>query len=193
MLDGANLGAMAALDLQTLVRLELLARFVNTLDYPSGPDALETPATASNWCRAQGLAPISNQREVGRLRAFREVLRDLLLANNGEGNGAAAWQAMRSFLAGASYRIAANGAGVLTLEPAGAGAERAIAAMVAIVYDAMAAGTWQRLRACRHSTCRFAYCDGSRNGSRAWCSMAVCGNREKAARRRTRERHDRER
>ena len=32
------------------------------------------------------------------------------------------------FLAGASHRIAANGAGALTLEPAGAGAERAIAA-----------------------------------------------------------------
>ncbi|HEY1655152.1 MAG TPA: CGNR zinc finger domain-containing protein [Candidatus Tumulicola sp.] len=174
-------------------RLELLAGFVNTLDYAAGPDALATPASASQWCRDHGLAPISNHREVERLRAFREVLRDVLLANNGEAGVEGAWQAMNPYLAAGSYRVAAGGGGRLTLQPGGAGAERTIASMLAIVYDAMAAGTWRRLRACRHSTCRFAYYDSSKNGSRAWCSMAVCGNREKAARRRTRERDERQR
>jgi predicted RNA-binding Zn ribbon-like protein len=77
------------------------------------------------------------------------------------------------------------------LQPAGAGAERAIAIMLGIVYDAISAGTWSRLRACRKSSCRFAYYDRSKNRSRAWCDMAVCGNREKAQRRRSRERHER--
>jgi predicted RNA-binding Zn ribbon-like protein len=78
------------------------------------------------------------------------------------------------------------------LEPGGAGADRGIAMMLAVVYDALTAGTWQRMRACRKSSCQYAYYDYSKNGSRAWCSMAVCGNREKAQRRRSREQHDHE-
>ena len=64
----------------------------------------------------------------------------------------------------------------------------AVASMLALVYDALGEGTWQRMRACRKSSCKFAYYDRSKNGSRAWCSMAVCGNREKAQRRRSRDR-----
>ncbi|MEO6834941.1 MAG: CGNR zinc finger domain-containing protein [Candidatus Tumulicola sp.] len=171
-------------------RLDLLRRFINTLDYPVGPDELGSPEAASRWCKAQGLPPVSNQRELDRLRAFREALREVLFANNGPGDPSPAWEGMRPFLGAARFGAVLDGARGLALEPAGAGAERAIAMMLAIVYDALSAGTWGRLRACRKSSCRFAYFDRSRNGSRAWCSMAVCGNREKAHRRRSRERPD---
>ena len=62
------------------------------------------------------------------------------------------------------------------LEPGGAGADRTIATMLGIVHEAVANGTWPRLRACRRDTCKFAYYDRSKNGSRAWCSMtsAAC-------------------
>ncbi|MBV8489220.1 MAG: CGNR zinc finger domain-containing protein [Candidatus Eremiobacteraeota bacterium] len=169
-------------------RLDLLRVFVNTLDYPAGPDHLATPETASAWCREHGLPPLSNQRELDRLRAFREALRELLFANNGEGDPAAAWDGMQPYLRHANFTLAlAHGTGP-KLEPAGAGADRAIASMLALVYDALGEGTWQRMRACRKSSCKFAYYDRSKNGSRAWCSMAVCGNREKAQRRRSRDR-----
>ena len=72
------------------------------------------------------------------------------------------------------------------LEPAGHGAERTIAALLAIVYDAMRRGYWPRLKACRKESCRWAYYDRSKNGSGVWCDMAVCGNRMKAKRRRNR-------
>ena len=39
---------------------------------------------------------------------------------------------------------------------------------------------WKRLKGCRDENCRVAFYDKSRNRSRAWCSMEVCGNREKA-------------
>ena len=39
---------------------------------------------------------------------------------------------------------------------------------------------WKRLKTCRDEHCRVAFYDKSRNRSRAWCSMEVCGNREKA-------------
>lgn len=167
--------------------LDLLRRLVNTLDFPSGPDQLASPESASAWCRASGLPPVSNQRELERLRGFREAVRELLFANNGESEVEAAWDALQPFARSAQFGVAVSAGGRLALEPAGAGTERAIALMLAVVYDAVAAGTWQRLRACRKSTCKFAYYDRSKNGTRAWCSMAVCGNREKASRRRSRE------
>ena len=37
-----------------------------------------------------------------------------------------------------------------------------------------------RLRLC--ANCRWLFIDGSRNRSRVWCDMAVCGNRQKARR-----------
>ncbi|MEV6961212.1 CGNR zinc finger domain-containing protein [Streptomyces sp. NPDC051207] len=39
-----------------------------------------------------------------------------------------------------------------------------------------------RIRACAHEACVLHFFDTSRNGTRRWCSMAVCGNRAKASR-----------
>ncbi|MET9429483.1 MULTISPECIES: CGNR zinc finger domain-containing protein [unclassified Streptomyces] len=39
-----------------------------------------------------------------------------------------------------------------------------------------------RIRACAHKACVLHFFDTSRNGTRRWCSMAVCGNRAKASR-----------
>ena len=47
------------------------------------------------------------------------------------------------------------------------------------MYDAMTAGTWDRLKVCRNDECQWAFYDRSRNRSGAWCTMAVCGNRMK--------------
>lgn len=44
----------------------------------------------------------------------------------------------------------------------------------------LAAETTARLRICPN--CRWLFVDRSRNGSRQWCDMAVCGNRQKARR-----------
>jgi predicted RNA-binding Zn ribbon-like protein len=56
----------------------------------------------------------------------------------------------------------------------------ALAALLAIVHDAMVAGSWARLKACREHTCAWAFYDHSKNRSGAWCSMSVCGSRSKA-------------
>ncbi|MFF0199433.1 CGNR zinc finger domain-containing protein [Streptomyces sp. NPDC005017] len=39
-----------------------------------------------------------------------------------------------------------------------------------------------RIRSCAHEACVLHFFDTSRNGTRRWCSMAVCGNRAKASR-----------
>jgi predicted RNA-binding Zn ribbon-like protein len=165
--------------------LELIRRFVNTVELPSGPDELDSLESARAWCLSHGLAPARNAGHLAQLRDFRETLRDLLYANNREGDGPAAWERMRPFLASTRLSLAVSPASGLELRPEDKGP---IASLLAVVYEAQLLGTWPRLRACRKSTCRFAYYDYTKNGSRAWCSMATCGNQAKAQRRRERAR-----
>ena len=51
-----------------------------------------------------------------------------------------------------------------------------------------ATGEWARLKTCARDTCRWVFYDHSRNRSGRWCSMQVCGNREKTAAYRARHR-----
>ena len=155
---------------------------------PDGPDQLDTAERAAAWCAAQGLPSITNQKDCDRLREFREVLRDVIYANNGEGDLNRAWDALRPFAESAQIGFTVDSQRGPMLRPRGDGAGAVIAALLALVNDAVCDGTWSHMRACRKDTCRFAYYDRSKNGSRAWCSMAVCGNREKAHRRRQRDR-----
>ncbi len=82
--DGARVRSMTPDPNEAPGRLDLLRLFVNTLDIEHGPDALGTLDAASAWCRDHALPPVSNARELARLRDFRETLRELLFANNGE-------------------------------------------------------------------------------------------------------------
>jgi predicted RNA-binding Zn ribbon-like protein len=66
-------------------------------------------------------------------------------------------------------------------------------AVLTIVLEAVANGTWPRLKAC--PDCRWAFYDNTRNGSKRWCLMAAagpgsrgCGNIAKVRRHRQRAR-----
>ncbi len=165
--------------------LELVRRFVNTVELPGGPDELASLENARGWCLSHGLAPPQNQAHLQLLRDFREALRDLLFANNGEGDAHSAWERLRPFLASTRLGLAVSPDRGLELLPEDKGP---IASLLGTVYESQLLGTWSRLRACRKSSCRFAYYDRTKNASRAWCSMATCGNQAKAQRRRQRER-----
>ena len=52
--------------------------------------------------------------------------------------------------------------------------------LAAIVARSQADGTWPRMKACPNDRCHWAFYDRSRNRSRTWCTMSVCGNRAKA-------------
>lgn len=168
--------------------LELVRRFVNTVELPSGPDELATLEGARAWCLSYGLAPPRNQAHLEQLREFRELLRELLFANNGPAGAPAPWESLQPFLASTRLGLAINPNYGLELRPEDKGP---IASLLAVVYESQLLGTWARLRACRKPSCRFAYYDQTKNASRAWCSMATCGNQAKAQRRRERERSTR--
>ena len=62
--------------------------------------------------------------------------------------------------------------------------DRALAELFAIIALAEVDGSWSRLKVCADHQCLWAFYDQSKNRSRSWCNMAVCGNRAKARRRR---------
>ena len=167
-------------------RLGLVIDFINTASLEDGADELAAPDGLSGWLAARGLDPGQvDEAAVARARALREALRGLALANNGGRpypvdlatlNRAAAECRLRPHFA----------AGGARLEPEAGGVDGSLGRLVAEAYEAMATGEWERVKACGRSSCRWAFFDGSRNRSRTWCSMAVCGNRTKAQRFRSR-------
>jgi predicted RNA-binding Zn ribbon-like protein len=169
--------------------LERVRRFVNTMNVDE-PDQLAAPETAARWLRENGLLEGSgafDEAAAAHLRGFREAVREALLAHAGDGDAQTAWDGVRALAQNVPLRMRFGPApGDAHLDPAGAGAQEALGRLVAAIYDASLAGTWSRLKACRQQSCLWAFYDHSKNSSGVWCSMAVCGNRAKARRRRQR-------
>ncbi len=168
-----------------------IAAFVNTADIESGSDDLAAPDGLRDWLRAAGLPGADDPLaagDVARAREIREAIRDLLAANAGHGLRAASLQRLDRESRLAPLGLAVGAGGELGLRPLAAGLDAALATLFADVATAVANGSWPRLKVCRSETCQYAYIDESKNGSRQWCSMAVCGNRMKgrAYRRRAR-------
>jgi len=51
-------------------------------------------------------------------------------------------------------------------------------------------GSWRRVKICREDTCQWVFYDQSKNSAKQWCSMRVCGNRNKTRAYRARQRAD---
>jgi len=54
--------------------------------------------------------------------------------------------------------------------------------------DLMLSESVQRVRACDNPECRWLFLDTSKNHTRRWCDMQICGNRMKARRFKARQR-----
>ncbi len=161
--------------------MHLVEDFVNTRN--EDDESLATPAALAGWLTERGLGPPrlrATKDDLARAVEVREALRALLMANNGGPADPDAPRALNAFAARVPYVARFSDGGAAALSPAGDGADSALAGLLRIVLDAMAEGTWPRLKACRMRTCGWAFYDSSKNRSAAWCSMRVCGNRQKA-------------
>ncbi len=162
------------------IHVTLVRDFVNTLDVETGEDALAEPASLGAWIaeRDAETDPVSTG-DVRRARQLREALRDLLLANNHvDVDTAAAHAAVEAISRRARVELRFVD-GTLVATPTATGVDGALGRIVAAAALSLQDGTWPRLKACRSESCRWVYYDRARNHSRAWCSMDVCGNREK--------------
>jgi predicted RNA-binding Zn ribbon-like protein len=171
--------------------LALVQRFVNTADLETGSDELSDAAQLAAWLDDAGLVPAGTRfDEPGRERIveFREALRALLLANHGEEPDRAAIATLDRAARDARVVVAFDADGSARLAPAEGGVDGALGRLLGIVARAQADGTWPRLKACPADACGWAFYDRSRNRSRTWCAMSVCGNRAKARSYRARQR-----
>jgi len=168
---------MAAVKHPIKPELQLLCDFVNTLDRESGTDELADAQGLGGWLRGRGLwGARPDEREAAAARELREAPRELMRANNGEEVDAAGAAATLDAAARrARVSVGFDSGSIRLVAPDGGVGEVLVAA-----GTAMADGSWPRLKACRSETCRWAFVDSARNRSRQWCSMSVCGNREKA-------------
>jgi predicted RNA-binding Zn ribbon-like protein len=171
------------------VHLRLLEDFVNTVELDGDEDVLSDPGAAERWFGERGIDVDGISETDTRSTAdVREALRALMFANNGETLDPHAAEVLNEAAANALLRVTVGVDGHGALKPAASGIDGALGYVLAAVFESMADGSWPSMKACRMDTCRWAFYDGSKNHSRTWCSMSVCGNRAKA--RSYRERHD---
>ncbi|MBC5829577.1 MAG: CGNR zinc finger domain-containing protein [Candidatus Eremiobacteraeota bacterium] len=170
--------------------LEIIREFINAFE-PENQDRekFADVTSAGQWLRERKLISQSiTKAERARLETLREVFRTELSAHNGEGDPERSWAALGQFVKEAKLLVhIGSQPGQIRLIPAASGSVNSVTArLLAIMYDAIRLDQWRRLKACRKHSCLWAFYDRSKNGSRTWCDMAVCGNRVKAQRRRQR-------
>jgi predicted RNA-binding Zn ribbon-like protein len=162
--------------------LEAVRQFVNTLDIETGDDQFSGAGAVRRWLADHDLDPgrALTSGDVERAVDLREALREALAANHDRrdvapdardviNTSAARAELAVEFTADRSWRTTSRVRGV----------DAALGGLLRIVVDAMAEGTWARLKVCGNDLCRWAYYDNSRARTAKWCSMQVCGNRVK--------------
>ncbi|WP_204074540.1 CGNR zinc finger domain-containing protein [Planotetraspora phitsanulokensis] len=170
---------------------EVLRDFVNTYDVEGDADELSSPAELSMWLRERGLIDAADSALEGDLLVatrLREGLRQVLIAGHDDVPYDVS-EDLASALRALPMRVTLIG-GSPALEPAVTGAPAGLAKIAAMIPAAHADGTWPRLKVCAEGTCQWAFIDSSKNRSRSWCSMRVCGNRSKTRTYRARRRAD---
>ncbi|MFD8500280.1 CGNR zinc finger domain-containing protein [Amycolatopsis sp. NPDC059657] len=137
----------------------LVVEFLNTVNVEENTDELATAATWHAWAAKHGLrpGPLAEAREAR--HALRAAVGDPRLSPR------ELRVPLHAELGQAGPRLAA---------------EDVVAAVLAAATRLAVLGEWARLKICPADDCLWAFFDNSRNRSRTWCSMRVCGNREKA-------------
>lgn len=188
--------------------LWLVESFLNSVDVESGQDDLDSVPRFRRWLRDHGRPAAAAQLTAADLELARELragLRHVVRAHGEPDSGGVhsggadadgadpdgadpGGIARVDALAGRVPLRARFAGGGVTLAPAAAGVAGVLGEVLGAVALADRGGAWRRLKLCRDGGCQQVFYDRSKNGSRCWCSMEVCGNRSKTRAYRTRRR-----
>jgi predicted RNA-binding Zn ribbon-like protein len=163
--------------------LEVVQRFVNSIDLESGEDELESPEALRAWLAGRDLMGARERVGPADLRRsveVREGRRALLLQNNGLPLDEQKLERLDRAAARAGMRVSFRAGDDPALVASAKGVDGALARLLAIVAGAVADGSWERLKACPREECEWAFYDRSKNRSGRWCRMEECGNLAKA-------------
>jgi predicted RNA-binding Zn ribbon-like protein len=157
--------------------LDLVRRFVNTLDIEDQIDELGSAAAAAAWLEQEGWRARIGASELRELVQLREAVRDLVSTRGHEGD----LEAVATFDAIARrHPVAVRLSSPDVLAPTSrGGADAFIERILGLVAAAEIDGSWDRMKACANHGCRWLFYDHSRNRSRTWCTMDLCGSQAK--------------
>jgi predicted RNA-binding Zn ribbon-like protein len=154
--------------------LGMLEQLCNSARLLYTEDALITAASASAWLRANGI-------DVGEIKGkehellvrLRETVRDHL-----EGQNRTSELNKLAKVLLAPPRWSDQGEPVLPPRKTGA-LDTYLGECLALVFTAGLTGELDRLKVCRNPDCRWVFYDRSPAQNSVWCSMDVCGARQK--------------
>ncbi|MDX6198473.1 MAG: hypothetical protein QOJ79_1624 [Actinomycetota bacterium] len=152
----------------------LLEEFLNTYAVDE-PDRLADMASAAAWLESVDRSGKVSVQELSLARDVRTALRGQL----GDGPPTQLPDVpLRVTITDEGPRLVGTGRPLLDV----------VAESLGEVLALQATGEWSRIKTCARDSCRWVFFDHSRNRSGRWCSMQVCGNREKTAAYRARKR-----
>jgi predicted RNA-binding Zn ribbon-like protein len=165
-------------------RLALVQAFENSfydLGEQRGMDHFATREGLADWLEQRGFdAGEVSEADLRRAVAVRNGLRAILAEHNGALRDAPAVASLREAADGLPVAIGIDDDGGTWPVVLGRGVTGALGLVMAIVHETRADGTWRRLKACPGHHCGWAFYDRSVSQTSTWCSMKVCGGREKA-------------
>lgn len=154
-------------------RLDLVPDWSALVDWAQAADLIDTDL--AEQCRAAGERHGRNL--LAWFRRLRTALRNVLETGEDEAAAAALDAAVAAVSVRLSYRPARH-QHELPLEAPGS-LEQLRLALASTALDATSLER-SRVRRCDSPRCALLYYDTTKNRSRRWCDMAVCGNRAKA-------------
>lgn len=157
--------------------------FLNTLSIQRGTDDLAEPGSYRRWLASTGLGtPDISERGQRRAAAIRDGLRAVVATHSKPVASDVELAQTRAGIEQLPLRLIVRDDGSMALVPATLDVEdNVLAELLCVVAEATVRGTWQRVKLCQRSTCRWVFYDASPARSAAWCTMQVCGARHKAA------------
>jgi predicted RNA-binding Zn ribbon-like protein len=170
--------------------VELLARYADLLSFVRQAHLIESP-------RIKALEIQQDSRPAAKVLRSAHELREALAAVFYAGMGAAGIRAGIKTLE--RHFLNAHGHQRLSLDPApgrsgmapraawtwgrfGARVELPLWILAQSAVELLTSGSADHVNQCKCETCRWLFLDTSKNHSRRWCDMKICGNRMKARR-----------
>ncbi|HET6672311.1 MAG TPA: CGNR zinc finger domain-containing protein [Agromyces sp.] len=158
-----------------------------------GTDWLADPAVAADWADSLGLplsAPLTGQGH-SELAALRQAITEVFgaIATGQPADPSAVHELIHTHARGLEqfgYRV--DGPSVQRDWPDRWTASALAARFAESAVDELTGDRLARVKGC--PSCGWLFVDTSRNGARRWCSMQMCGNRDKAYRHYHRQRAD---
>ena len=163
--------------------LWLLQSFLDSIDMETAGDDLESLPRFRRWLSAHDRVSAAKAATAADLEVARELRRGLRSVLNAHAVGTSVAVADAAALDQLARRVPlAVGValdGTPVLRPGAGGGAGVLGEVLVAAVTAAVDGRWARLRLCANDECSVVFYDQSRNASRRWCDMGVCGNRMK--------------